>query len=228
MSSKSLLLDIDGVLIRDRNLLNHVKDNCTAYVKRKFPAVRDPAFTNKCLYMSYGHTARGLRHMFDTDVSDFHQHVYDQPLIEHLCEVIYGEEFQREAKLIHDITDRRDWTVTLFTNAPSVWATLVKRAISDNLLIKCPPDILTEPIVKPDPRAYMFHDHHVKIMVDDSLKNLGTIRGSPNWIPVHFTEDMKENNFWCPQVNSIEDLVMYIHSVDMWISHNHFNKFSYR
>jgi hypothetical protein len=221
MAFKSLVLDIDGVLVRDKTLLDHVKHNCVHYVKTKVPAIKDAAQTNKSLYLAYGHTARGLNQLFKVDTSDFNEKVYDKKLIEHLCEVIYGTEFQRDAKILHDFSERSDWIVTLFTNAPPIWATYVKRAISDNLFLNCPEAL------KPDPRAYKFPDHHVKLYVDDSLKNLGPVRQMPNWIPIHYTEDAKERNLWCSQVNSIEDLSMYINSFDMWEEHNHQRKFDF-
>ena len=56
---KTLLLDIDGVVIRDKPLLDHVKNNCVAYVKEKLPKCKDPQETNRVLYLANGHTARG-------------------------------------------------------------------------------------------------------------------------------------------------------------------------
>jgi len=221
MAFSSLVLDIDGVLLRDKSLLDHVKNNCADYVKYKVPHVKDPVRTNNTLYLSYGHTAVGLKKLFKVETSDFNDKVYDKKLIDHLCEVIYGTEFQREAKMIHEFSERRDWVVTLFTNAPPIWATYVKRAISDNLFIKTPN------VLKPDPAAYTFPDHHVKLYVDDSLKNLGAVRYSPNWIPIHFTEDEKDKSLWCPQVNTIEDMLMYAHSFDMWADHTHHHKFDF-
>ena len=37
MAFKSLLLDIDGVVVRDKLLLSHVKENCVNYVASKLP-----------------------------------------------------------------------------------------------------------------------------------------------------------------------------------------------
>ena len=227
MACLSLLLDIDGVLVRDKDLLNHVKDNCVTYVKHKVPSVKNAVETNKTLYLAYGHTARGLKEVYGADVSDFNEKVYDKKLIDHLCEVIYGTEFQQDGKIIHELSQRRDLKVTLFTNAPSIWATYVKRSISDSLFIRCPEDnVLLSPL-KPDPAAYKFPEHHVQIYVDDSLKNLGTIRYTPNWIPMHFTEEPKDKTLWCNQVYSIEELLLFINSWEMWMDHSHFHKFDY-
>ena len=55
-----LLLDVDGVLVRDRPLLDHVRYNVNAYVAKKLPNVKNPGRVNQILYSQYGHTGRGL------------------------------------------------------------------------------------------------------------------------------------------------------------------------
>jgi FMN phosphatase YigB (HAD superfamily) len=221
MAFKSLILDIDGVLIRDKLLLEHVKDNCVAYVHSKLPECKNPRDTNRLLYLSHGHTARGLSSAFEIDTRDFNAKVYDKRLLDHLAEIIYGTEFQQEAKEIHDLA-RNDWIVTLFTNAPSEWAVPIARAISDEVFVACAgSDVTTSPI-KPEVGAYInFPKHHTHIYVDDSLKNVGTARWLPNWHPVYFNDGPKEERLWCPQISSIWELSMYVNSVDQWISDNH-------
>jgi len=104
MAVKSLLLDIDGVLLRDQFLLNHIQNNCVKYVQAKLPTSKNPRGVNRILYMEHGHTARGLQNAFRIDVSDFNEKVYDKKLIEHLSEIIYGTVFQLEAKEIYEFT----------------------------------------------------------------------------------------------------------------------------
>jgi hypothetical protein len=220
MACKSLLLDIDGVLVRDKTLLNHVKDNCVEYVRAKLPDCKDPLRVNHVLYLSYGHTARGLSHAFQVDTRDFNAKVYDKKLIEHLSEVIYGNEFQQEAKEIYGLM-KNDWNVTLFTNAPSVWANPVADAIGQEVNVWCPNfDVNTSPL-KPEASAYThFPKRDTKVYVDDSLKNLGTARWLPNWHPVHFYDGPKDPHMWCPQVQTIWELCLYVNSVDQWIKDN--------
>jgi FMN phosphatase YigB (HAD superfamily) len=221
MAFKSLLLDIDGVLIRDKLLLEHVKENCVGYVSSKLPECKNPRETNRLLYLSHGHTARGLTSAFGIDTSDFNAKVYNKSLMEHLAEIIYGPEFQQEAKDIHELV-RNDWNVNLFTNAPIEWATPIARAIGDEVFISCAASDVTKSPIKPEAGAYtQFAKHHTHIYVDDSLKNIGTARWLPNWHPVYFNEGPKEERLWCPQIGSIWELCMYINSVDKWIADNH-------
>ncbi len=213
MAFKSLLLDIDGVLVRDKLLLAHVKDNCVAYVRAKLPECKNPAETNRVLYLSSGHTARGLREAFSIDTSDFNAKVYDKKLMDHLYSVISGTEFQQEVKDIHEFTER-GWNVTLFTNSPPEWALPVAEAIGPLVGVRCP-----DGAFKPEAGAYKwFPSHHVNLFVDDSLKNLGTTRWLPNWHPIHFMEGPKDPKPWCPTVGSIWELCLMVNSVDQYIS----------
>ena len=213
---KSLLLDIDGVLVRDRLLMEHVKDNCVKYVAAKLPRCKNPRETNRVLYLGYGHTARGLSTAFQVDTHDFNEKVYDKPLMNHLAEVIYGNEFQQEAKELHELTEK-GWKVTLFTNSPVEWAVPIGRAISDNLFIDCVGHDVSTSLLKPDAARYTQFPKHVQhFYVEDSLKNLGTARLLPNWHSVYFNEGPKEDRLWCPQVGSMWELLLYINSVDEW------------
>jgi FMN phosphatase YigB (HAD superfamily) len=216
MAGKSLLLDIDGVLIRDKLLLNHIKENCVEYVRAKLPDCKNPRETNRALYLSHGHTAIGLNEVFKVDTSDFNEKVYDKNLMSHLAEIIYGTEFQQEAAEIHKLT-KNDWRVTLFTNAPTEWATPVARAIGDDVFVaSCS--------YKPKAPSYNnFGKQFTHIFVDDSLKNLSTARWLPNWHCVYYNEDIKEDKLWCPTIQSIWELCLYVNSVDQWILDNHEN-----
>ena len=218
MAFKSLLIDIDGVLVRDKLLLEHVKSNCVEYVRAKLPECKDPIMTNKHLYMAHGHTARGLQTVFQMDVSDFNEKVYDKRVIDHLAEVIYGSEFQLEAKELYALT-KRGWDVTLFTNSPLVWAMPVSLAIGDTINVKCSgPDANTS-FFKPEVAMYTgFSPTQTHIYVDDSLKNVGTARWIPNWHPVYFNEGPKEDRLWCPQVGSMWELGLMINTIDDIIS----------
>ena len=205
--AKNLILDIDGVLIRNKPLLNHVKENCVKYVKSHFPCCKNPEQTNDALYLTAGHTGAGLAKVFNIDTSDFNKRVYDKYLIEHLHEVIYNSEFQSDAKKIYDLTSK-GWELSLFTNAPYEWAHPVALALGDSVNINCPGEY------KPKKAAYdVFKKHHFKIFVDDSLKNLATVRWTKYWTPVFYNETNQVED-WCHSVYSIDDICKYVNKVD--------------
>jgi FMN phosphatase YigB (HAD superfamily) len=144
-------------------------------------------------------------------MSDFNEKVYDKRLLDHLAEVIYGTEFQLEAKEISEFT-KKGWNVTLFTNAPSVWGGRVARAISDQVYLRCPGDNLMTSHIKPEARAYAdFSRVQSHVFVDDSLKNLATARWLHNWHPIHFGD---ESNTWCPTIGSVWELCMFLDTAD--------------
>jgi len=218
---KSLLLDIDGCLVRDKLLMEHLKDNCVRYVATKLPQCKDPRETNRVLYLGHGHTARGLSKVFQVDTSDFNEKVYDKSLMNHLADVIYGSEFQQEAEELHRLSES-GWKVTLFTNSPVEWAVPIAHAISDNVFIDCTGHDVSKSPMKPDAARYtQFPTHMQHFYVDDSLKNLGTARWLPNWHSVYFNEGPNEERLWCPQVDSMWELLMYINSVDVWTHVEH-------
>ncbi len=217
-AGKSLLLDIDGVLLRDKKLLDHVKHNCARYVKAKLPECREPERVNRLLYGTCGHTARGLQTLFGVDTADFNKFVYDVPLRSRLWEVLSSTEFQEEAAEIHKFTEN-GWNVTLFTNSPIEWAGQVAHAISDNLNVVCPGSNIGESPLKPEASAYKnFPKHFVHVFVDDSLANLSTTRWLSNWKPIYFNEYKFEAGSlrpeWCPTIGSIWELGLYLNSAD--------------
>lgn len=216
MAVKSLVLDIDGVLLRDKALLNHVRHNCERYVKAKLPECKEPARVNRLLYNTCGHTARGLQNLFGVDTSDFNKKVYDVPLQTHLWEVISGTEFQKEAAEIHKIA-QTGWSVTLFTNSPIEWAGEVARAISDEVFIVCPGGNLVDSPLKPEATPYRnFAKQQTHVFVDDSLVNLNTARWLPNWHPVYFNEHAGGYRpDWCPTIGSIWELGLFINSANL-------------
>ena len=205
---KSLILDVDGVLVRDRLLLEHVKSNVVDYVRAKLPKAPQPGKVNQVLYMKYGHTAVGLNQTFGVDVSDFNEKVYDKRVIEHLWSVLSGNEFQQEASIINEI-QKSGWDVTLFSNSPLIWTLPVQSAISADVQIA-----LDGQFYKPDIRAYMkFDNRKTHLFVDDKKINLRAAKYLKNWVPVKYTEK-KDMDF--VSVSSIWELALLSDTINMY------------
>jgi len=201
-----LLLDIDGVIVRDRRLFSHVKHMASRYVKSKFPECENPVQMNSTLYLAHGHTARGLEEAFQVDASDYNEFVYDKNLMKHLEIVLKEDQFKNDAESINTLMSL-GWDVTLFTNAPLQWAWRVSLAINDQVGIHCPGPDAVRAIYKPDPLFYESFDNGQKYyFVDDSLKNLGAVRHRKNWRTLLFAENGRIPRLWCPQVGSIPEL----------------------
>ncbi len=208
MANKVLLLDIDGVLVRDPLLLQHVQYNVVDYVRTKLPEAKDPARVNRILYKTYGHTARGLKGSFKIDASDFDEKVYDKKLIDHLWSVITTNEFQQEAKIINEI-EANGWTVQLFSNSPLVWSVPVMQVLGGRTK-----NFKDHKHLKPSLQAYTkFSTKNRYLFVDDSLVNLYTAKLLPNWTPIHYSENKaKRTDF--PSVGSIWDLGLICNTIN--------------
>ena len=205
---KSLILDVDGVLVRDRLLMEHVKSNVVKYVRAKLPDAPRPDKVNQVLYMKYGHTASGLKNSFGFDVSDFNEKVYDKSLIDHLWSVLSSKTFQEDAEVIHEIT-KNGWDVTLFSNSPLVWTLPVRSAISDKVKLS-----LDGQFYKPDIRAYMsFDDKKTHLFVDDKEMNLRSVKYIKNWVPVLYTENKGRDYI---SVSSIWELALLTNTISQY------------
>ena len=213
MAFKSLLLDVNGVVLRDRELLTHVNDNCVAYVQKKVPLSKDPKETARLLCNAYGHVSKGLQKVYGIDTRDFVDEVYDKRLMSHLQAVVCGTDFQEDAAIIHGLAHMHDWKVSLVTNAPLRWARCIKDAIGDVYIVS-----------NKDEATYP--EHHVHLYVDDSLDNIKEKMGRPNWSPILYTNSKAKKAPYI-QVCSFEELLMYVNSLDMWASHDHWHKFEF-
>jgi hypothetical protein len=188
--ARTLILDIDGVIIRDRLLLEHVRYNIVQYVRAKLPDAKNPARVNDILYNSYGHTGKGLKTSFLVDSSDFNEKVYNTSVLSHLSAILTTPEFKNDAKIIRDILDN-NWQVSFLSNSPLVWSTPVKEAISKDIKI-----IYNEEYLKPQIDAYLqFPTDGEYIFVDDKITNLNPALFLKNWMPVHFNEEYKRSKF---------------------------------
>jgi len=209
-----LLLDVDGVIVRDKVLFEHMKHNIVRYVSKKLPQCENPAVTNSVLYMGHGHTARGLSKVFGIDASDFNDQVYDKSLMSHLAEVLERDQFKKDAELVHDLTTK-GWDITLFSNAPYEWLAPVAIGINDQIKIKCPGPDLTTSYFKPDIEFYrQFDNCKSYYYVDDTSMNLWAARNLPNWRLFHYTEENKNSKF--EKVRSIQDLSLKL--ANLWRS----------
>ena len=170
----TLLLDFDGVVFKNHKLHNLVSHRCEMFVSK----YNIPKVINKQLYQSTGHTIIGLKRLGVKPV----------PTIEEFNEYIYKDIDYKS--IINSIDDKQKKTLKkitrittpyIFSNAPDVWCD----TISEILFNKQFPTTskFTGSLVKPDPRAYMKIEKHLKsdhyIFVDDKIENLPYI--SPKW-----------------------------------------------
>ncbi len=194
-----LLLDIDGVLIRDNVLLDHVKHNIIKYVNRKLPGTPPSAKINSLLYRAYGHTAKGLQKEFSIDTRDFDFYVYNPKVINHLYDFLdSSEEFKEDVKHLRQYNGH----IELFSNAPLEWSEPVREAIGRDI-VKVKPSVY----FKPDIESYLAVDDGEPVtFVDDKMCNLMPALFFPNWTPIHFS-DRRETEF-IKTISNINEIIV--------------------
>ena len=196
----TLLLDIDGVLVRDPVLMDHIKYNIVRYVQRKLPGYGNPRRMNNLLYRAYGHTATGLRKEYGVETRDFDSCVYTSQVIGHLEDFLDTPEFHHDADIVRNILNI-GWNVEFFSNAPLVWTEPVKHAI-DPFRIKN-----SGSYEKPKFETYLKFDPYRKyVFVDDNVCNLLPTLVFDNWKQVHFTESKNRGGQFMTSISSMDEL----------------------
>lgn len=176
--TKRVLLDIDGVIIRDKSLLGHVKTNIIRYVDSKVKT-NNPEHLNSLLFKAHGHTAKGLEKEFGIDTSDFNSFVYDVHTIDHLYDFLKTDEFKKDAEIIKSFGSN----VSFFSNSPLIWSVPVRNAINKG--------IHTAVYTKPEIKNYSMWNEIEAIIVDDRLDNLTPALFFHNLTPIHFSEKIE-------------------------------------
>lgn len=196
----NILLDIDGVLIRDHTLLDHVKNNAVKYVTKKLPSMKRHQKINNLLYKAYGHTALGLSEEFGIDTSDFDNFVYNRYLLAHLSEYLMtSETFKKDSVTLRSMCDNGA-KITLFSNAPLVWTEPIREAI--DLRIGN-----TYENLKPKIETYLkFGCEEQFVFVDDKINNLVPTILLENWTPVHYCPGNNEETRFLKTIGNLTEL----------------------
>ena len=200
-----ILLGANGVAIRDRLLLAHVKNNMEEYVRLRAPDVKDPRAFTASLERHWGHVKLGLSDMYPLeDFSDFDKKVYDRSLLRHLTTYLKSDEFYHNTKRpVQEFINDDGHIVTLFSNAPLAWTAPIAWGIDPRCDVYIPSNAGFH---LPDPRAYetitkdLYGPH---IIVDNQLINLLPTVHDRDFIAYHFT-----NQFTgiFPTIQSLDEL----------------------
>lgn len=196
----NLLLDVDGVLIRDKKVLDITRRNISSYIRMKIPRAKNPDRLREYLYKHYGHTGYGMTKMFGIPTPDFDMYVYDKTLMESLVDVLCTEQFSADTRTLKSIMDRGH-IVTLFSNAPPLWSLPIAEAIDPRVRVAHFPGL------KPNPISYasLRTNRRTNIFVDDSLKNLKPVTNLPGWIPIHFSDQILDWSY--PTIQNLDQLL---------------------
>jgi phosphoglycolate phosphatase-like HAD superfamily hydrolase len=122
--SKALLLDVDGVIIKNRRLLSNVATNITHYSAKKLHlSPKDAIRVNKLLYSEYGHSFRGLKKACGVTCSldNFNHEVYDTNIMSELLELRDDFQHSLHAQHLRELAvacKTKGIPIYIFSNAP--------------------------------------------------------------------------------------------------------------
>jgi FMN phosphatase YigB (HAD superfamily) len=208
MPSKALLLDVDGVILNQPRVLHKLGHKAVQFVQQHVPGKRNilqAAEINTMLYTTFGHTHRGLRHVYGKQVpplATFNQFVYDKDLLSYLMIHDHDDILKQRGEQIKHLVEyaiSHNVPCYLFSNAPDIWCNTILDMLSISTLIPSHQrmtsshPVFQENLLKPDATLYKnvatfieqtHHDNLQLLFVDDSLTNLTPIIDSPGWKPV--------------------------------------------
>lgn len=199
-----ILLDVDGVLIRDVQILNKVKNNVVKYVAKnakidKYVAIK----LNNRLYKNHGHTEIGLmkENYKNYDIKEFCKNVYNDDVLNDLYNIKITEEINNIVNTL-EFLKLQGISVSLFSNAPEIWCDVliksyhIKDLITD--IYACD-NINYCGKLKPEKTIYDFIEKklinaetHRLMFIDDTIINLQPVLKKYHWMPILF--DPNSNN----------------------------------
>lgn len=214
MSSKALLLDMDGVVFHQPRVSKYLVQKIAGYVRKNAPhvhTVEQGVELNRFLYTNYGHTHIGLRAVYGNDapsLKHFHKHVYDADMMTYLNIHKKDADFEkRSVEVYHLLQDakRKDVPVYIFSNAPMNWCEAVIRMmyltdfIPEERVLCSDHPVFQDSLLKPDRKLYTSVSDFIKnthydkgmelVFVDDSFSNLKPVVAEGTWKPVFFSND---------------------------------------
>ena len=200
-----VLLGVNGVTIRDKLLLAHLKNNIDEYVRQKTPDVKNPRMFTWSLERHWGDVKLGLRDMYPLiDFSDFDKKVYNPSLISHLRDHLKSDEFYTKTRApLQELINDNDHYVTLLSNAPLSWTAPVAWAIDPRCDVYLP---TKNGILLPDPRVYEDVTAGLKspfVIVDEKVMNLMPVLDNNDFITYQFTNQFSGI---FPTVQSLDEL----------------------
>lgn len=197
-SAYTLLLDFDGVMVRDPHLTAYQLRRSAKFVqKHTYLPLSTCLAINSKHYPKYGHTVLMLNDMFgkQTTLEQYNEFVFSKAQISRLDRCLSQESFAHTAnfKKVFEQCKANNIEWNVFTNAHLNWAlhfshlTGLQEVVEEKVIY---PKELS--MLKPNPEVYAslserFADKTI-IFVDDSRINLEPVTLEDGWVPIHFSK----------------------------------------
>ncbi len=190
----NILLDFDGVVLRNERICSVINDRSIQYVaKKKNMRYNDAKTYNSRMYKSRGHTALS----FDNSMT------YHDEVCEYNLNVFHNLDFNQDIRPHineHDVSHINELLLSfeggkkpgLFTNTPLLWVHETLGMLGFDIDEVFDTDLLftsDKGLVKPKLDAYEYinrccEDEHI-VFIDDSEKNINACEKYDNWIGLH-------------------------------------------
>lgn len=198
MQRCAILLDFDGVVLKNHPSHRYVAKQCEAFVQ-KYIKSKDAHVihtVNKGLYQSSGHTVLGLRKMgYDVSFDEFNDYVYSKVKYCRVFDYLYRyhtqdcqelmefcERYKRITKYgpLHDALG-----IYIASNAPDEWCFNILENMGIDMSIIQRDGFSSYGYVKPQSEFYDIVRNRIDadkyIFVDDSISNLLPIANDDQW-----------------------------------------------
>lgn len=213
-NSKALLLDVDGVVVKNNKLLSKVTTNITRYYAKKLHLPhKDAIKVNKVLYSEYGHSYRGLKKAcgVTSTLDDFNYTVYDNDIMLELEELKKDYHHAMHSQHLRELAvacKTKEIPIYIFSNAPFNWCYKALEIsglcnyVPVDHIISCDHEVprhFHDDGFKPIKGVYdklhdyidfMECDNKTLAFVEDSFKNLVPIIGQHEWVPIYYGRDV--------------------------------------
>jgi len=186
MAAAKLLLDFDGVILRNKKLSDYQVRRSAEFVKKHVPLpFKDCYNINKQYYPEYGHTVIMVNNLFNkrTTLEEYNEFVYNK---KQLAGLVLDPPSFEHGNAFNMFANENTY---IFSNAPEEWVGHFSEMLELNIKNCICPRTLED--LKPLPRVYSalnarFSGQKI-VFVDDSKKNLRPVSNYANWKTMHFT-----------------------------------------
>ena len=226
--AKSIVADMDGVLLRHPKLFKMVSERATGFVKKCInPYMSDQKAKkiNEVLYKNFGHTVIGLNTVYKSDITtkDFCEYVYDKDFLQNMPQIERDNcfyEAQYEVKNLVQKLQQKGISFYVFSNAPVKWCITAMNMMNIDIdlqkVIGCDSYIYGDQMVlKPQKEAYIKIADHIYetdgfpyktqlIYMDDQMINLMPVVDHPHWKAIWYHPN--KDHIYTERIYGIEEL----------------------
>jgi FMN phosphatase YigB (HAD superfamily) len=222
---KVLLLDVDGVILHHKHVLNKVSNNIVQYCAKELNIpFKDALHINQLLYTEYGHSYRGLRKVFHyhKPIHHYNTMIYNRHVIHDVLETNQDThqytQYMHMQKIILKCL-HEDVPVYLFTNAPLLWCKTVLSAsgldkfIPDENILSCDHHVMLSETVGRYIECKERLNDPVFIFVEDSFKNLIPIIRDASWLPIYLSSNTSLCSDHIATVRDTQECAIFINGL---------------